>query len=526
MNDKLTGEWLALPKLALLPVGLEMLRKFITQFLPALFGITAGAAIFGNFTRQDFLLALLAVALCLLLYAIAWHRRFRFQLAPDAIRVRRGVFHRQELRVAWERVRNVDLRQAFYLRPFRLLTLVLETPGGESEEISIHAVPREVAESVRAEIAGARVGTRSAQATSAGSETGGEEEESVPFTEQALHAPGPHLLFLHGIVSGQFWFVFAAAGALYGYLHRQIAPYIEAAAHWLMSLGTEWVDPDSPGMLPLAVIVGILCIALVLLVISGVIGWLRFYGYRLLAAQGSLRSRYGLFETRERTLRHAKLQAVTVAQSLFARWAGLCHMHGHQASAAGEFEQNQGDGKFLVPALRPSQVPEVVEGLVPAFSEVLRLPDTVLLSVDERFRHFWWSRLSLLFLLIMGGLVALGATQAIWVAVVVSLASVLVPIGLRYLLKRRWQRWGWALERDCLHIRSGLFGWCREVFEIRRIQQVRVSQSPFQRRTGLANLECWLADQPRVIPFIPHDHAVALSNHLLYELESAPELLL
>jgi len=524
MSDSSQSDWQSLPRLALFPVGLYLIRRFLSNFLPAVLGAGAGIAILADFGLRDSLLGLLAISLAVLLYAFAWHRRFAYRLTTDAIQVRRGVLHRQELRIAWERVRNVDLRQAFYLKPLGMVTLILETPGGESEEIQIYAMPKAAAEAVRDQVSGARL---QAQGSPGGVVSGdAEASEDSEGAEHALHEPSDRALFVHGIVSGQFWLIFAGVGALYGYFHRQLLPHMEVAASWALGQTREWLTPENPLVVMLPILIGLTLSVLFLLAISGLIGWVRYYRYRLLSGVDNLCSRYGLLETRERTLRHAKLQAFTLTQTLLGRWAGLSHMKGHQASAAGEFENPQGDGVFLVPALVPEKAPALVSYLVPSMGRTLALDRGNVRGIDPRFHRFWWTRLSVGLLLIVGLLLALGVGQSMAAAVTLALLVGLGPALLWPILRLRWHRWGWALSEDCVLIQSGFFGWSREVFEVRRIQQVRVAQSPFQRRVGLANLECGLADYARVIPFIPYDEAVALSNYLLYRLESEPELLL
>ena len=54
----------------------------------------------------------------------------------------------------------------------------------------------------------------------------------------------------------------------------------------------------------------------------------------------------------------------------------------------------------------------------------------------------------------------------------------------------------------------------------RKVQRVTVSQSPFQRRRGLATLRLHLAGGAVRIPFVPREDADRLADYILYCAES------
>ncbi|MEE4331379.1 MAG: PH domain-containing protein, partial [Wenzhouxiangella sp.] len=118
-------EWHRLAPVALLFLLLSAIQKFVRENLFMFAGAGFGVAVF------DFLdawkLGMLALALLLmgLVGTMIFHRRFRFRIEEDAVRVRRGLLEKKELRVRFARVQSVQIGQPFYFKPFELVRFTL-----------------------------------------------------------------------------------------------------------------------------------------------------------------------------------------------------------------------------------------------------------------------------------------------------------------------------------------------------------------------------------------------------------------
>ncbi|MEA5446341.1 PH domain-containing protein [Gammaproteobacteria bacterium AB-CW1] len=494
--------WRRLSWFALLPVGLRIGVRMIRESLPALLGAGAGAVLLAGFGLRELGLLALAALLLLVLYAMAWHRRFRYRLDSDAIRVRSGLFQRRELRVPWDRVRNVELRQAFYLRPMDRLGVVVETAGGQGEEVSIEALPRAVAEDIRRRASTSP--TVLAQDEEPAAEPG-------PVRGQCLHAPGPGRVFLHGVASGQVWLLLAALGGLYGPMSGRIN---ERVGDWLNrfdgglagELGLSWGV-----MLP----AGLALILALLFLAAGVASTVRYHAYQLFLAPDRLRARHGLFETRERSLRLEKLQALSRVESAVGRLLGQCYLKGHQASAGDTVEGGESSSAMVIPGVaRPAS-----RDLMLAIDPCCRWPSHMQ-GVDPRFKAFWRPRIQLLLLVGLFFLMLRLGSEPWGVIVAASVPVVIIVLLTGLAVQLRHHRWRWAEDQGYLFISSGFLGRHDEAFAMHRVQHLRVKSNPFQRRAGSVELELWLADGPRRIPFIPREEAVSLANRVLYEVES------
>lgn len=542
-----TGEavWLKLSPWAALPAALGVFRQGnLLQALPGLVPVVVLVANVDAIGLQEVGLGVVALLAALAAYAVVWQQRFRYRVDDDGIAVQRGVLQRSEVALSWERVRNVDLRQPFYFRPLDRVALIVEGSGGSDEEVAIQAVPREVAEQVRESI----VSYRRAQAPGRGAATAGAAASPLDATGEAgagvvvgemsgdrgtavgtvlddgdvvgaeepvvLHQPTTGEILLHGAINGRaFALLLAGLGAVFTALQpvMEETDLIVGVVDRVIAWGTTALILALPGLVVLSV---------VLVVVSALIAFVRFHDFQLWRDHDRFRLRHGLLETRERTLRTSKLQAVTVVETAVGRLLGRCHVLAHQASSASQEQGATSDGTAEIPALTSATVPSVVARFDPSYGE--RPP---LAQVDPAFKRFWASRsVVLLVLPLTAALAALAiwGDAAVWLLVVLSVL-LLALAGLSvWLVRVRWRHWGWATDGEVVHIASGLLGRQWETFRLDRVQQVNVRRTPFQRRHGLANLMLGLADGDRQVPFLRDDDAVAFANLALFTVETRP----
>lgn len=87
--------------------------------------------------------------------------------------VQRGVLHREALDISFERIQNISIREPFYMRPFGLAVLAVDTAGSSGKEVSLGGVRKDVAEHIRHTIA-----------TQLDRASGGVEDRSVSYAEE------------------------------------------------------------------------------------------------------------------------------------------------------------------------------------------------------------------------------------------------------------------------------------------------------------------------------------------------------
>jgi len=508
--------WSRLSMWAALPVALSVLQpKVLSTLLPALVAsvVVLQRAMAGG--RSGVAVAVVVVVVVGLGawvgWAVTWRYRFRYRVGKEGITVRSGVAYRSEVGLGWERVRNVDVRQAFYFRPLDRVTLVLEGTGGSDEVVTILAVTREFAEDVRRQVVTfGSVGAAGSPAS---------EEDAPEVADGVLHQPRPTGLLVHGALNGRaFALLLAGLGGLYSVLN----PWVEEAE--LVGAVERVIDGGVDGVASwLVVAVPALVLVPVLLVaISAVAALVRYWDFSLTVDGDRYLFSHGLAETQERSLRATKLQALTTVETAVGRRFGRCHLLVHKASSTTETDGDQSDGTMLVPALSVTEADRLVQVFDPGAA-----PRPHLQPVMPAYRRFWLQRL-----LALVAAVSLAALTAVLTVLgtpgtlLVGLSALTVSAAAltAVLVTVTWRNWGWALQGTVLFITYGVLGRHHQVFHLDRVQHVAVTRSPYQRRHGLATLTLALPDGDRSIPFLDHADALELANRTLHKVETVPHL--
>jgi putative membrane protein len=475
--------------------------KFIKENLFMFAGAGAGFAFLDRLGMREFLLLGALGLLGAVLAACIYHRRFRFRVEEDAIRVRRGLLEVKDLRVRFARVQNVGLNQPLYFRPFGLVRFQLETPGAESTEVELPGIRQDLAMALRDLIASFGNDPQPLAEHGVGASAGDPDHQSSAGG-RVVHAPSGPRLFVHGLVSNQVWVIAGLVAWLLGTVAERVEDWIDA-----LGLGVMLERAGQLGWVgAVAFLVGLIGL---LFAVSGVIAWLRYQGFSLQHLGDRLVATGGLAERREQSVRQEKLTGITIYQTALGRLFGQRYLVVRQAkSAAVEVQASR--AQFLVPGISGQDL-ELIPTLMPG----VELP-RAFTSVSRRFLYFFGARL--------GALVLLGFGALWWRFPGSGSILILGPIFLGvvlWLVYRRWRCWGWFIAGEHCWVQRGLLGLRQDVFSIPMVQQVRVVQTPYLRRHRLATVKLVLPQGEQEIPLVPLEDAAALANQAIHAAETA-----
>ena len=379
---EIEATWRALPKPAVGALYINGVQRFVRENLIAFFGAGTGFAVSESLGWREFGLGAGLVLLGGLLIAMIYHRRFRYRVDGDSVRVRKGLFEQQEIKVRFERVQNVGFSQPIYLKPFGLVRVTLETPGAAQTEVSLPGIAMNEATTLRDMISGAAGRTVEPGLAAEGQD---DLQAERPLAFQA----GAGDLFKYGMTSNQIWSLLAMFSAPIG--------------NWIEARVGSWVDRisaaglvdvellrEAPLMLALAVALLILAVALALMALSGLLAIVRFSGYRLVRETDRFKSSFGLLDAREKSLKLAKLHGIEVVQTAVGRMLGQWHAVGHQTGAAQVEQAINNDRRFLIPGIDDNRLESVVDTLRGRSWDA---PEWT--GIHARFRSMLWGRISL-----------------------------------------------------------------------------------------------------------------------------------
>jgi putative membrane protein len=472
-------------------VLLTQLRQFAAPLI--------AFVIFGQRADDDelwFQAAAIVGAALLTFAAVARYYTYRFRIDAGVLVIRSGLLHRNLRQIPLARIQNVALKQNPLHRLFGVAEVKLEsavgagTPEAQMQVLSL-ADAHALEAVVEASGGGEAAATPSASADADADKTGSVEARPAPPHRVLLRLGTDEVVKLgltsnRGLVLGAVGFgVFSQFGGEgFGAMAANAA---KAGVDYASGLGLGWLQWLLIGAVLLAGFLVLARLVAVLLVL------LQFHGFRLSETSGSLGVESGLL-TRTRTRAPlGKIQRWSVFESLVHRWLGRQSVSVETAALQAANEQQALTD--VIPIAPPQRVDALLRHWLP--------------EVDwgrwqwrplhpRAWRRMIWPSLLLIAVITLLLCLRLGP-QGLFAPLL------LVPLAVwrARLLARRC---GYVLTDRVLAWRSGWLDRTVSFAEVHRLQGLRLTQSPFDRRQRMASL---YADTAGASPFT---HALHLRH--------------
>jgi len=444
-----------------------------------------------------------------LVAAAIWHQWvFRYGFSDRGLVIHEGLIFRNVRTVDYERIENVDTQRGVLHRLLGVAEVRVETSSGGKPEALIRVLSLADVDAMRERIFERRGVGLGAAAGAADAHAGAE-------TETLLELP-PAELVRYGLIDNRGMLVVAA---VIGFLVQ--SGYFEDMEErgpppWLGSLPWESLAALGPAgpvllaLLALAVLIGLTR------VLSVIVALVTLYGFRLTRTGEDLRTRFGLLTRVSLTLRRRRIQAAhqtaTLLHRLFRRVSLRVDLAGGPGHGGGQESPGQTTQRELW--LAPLCPPEDAERLIRAALPQVRFDGLEWRALAPRARRRIFRLLSGMWL-VASSLPALLATDGAW-----PLVIVLGPLPLFFMHATLYVRHtGWALHEEFFALKRGWLTRKLSVTPRNRIQSVRLSESPFDRRHGMASIEVDNAGAASVshrlvLRYLPRDDAERLAQAL------------
>ena len=441
-------------------------------------------------------LAMAAVAIfaaCLLLGFVIWRVR-TWELADEGLVVRWGLLNRRRLTVPYEHIHTVSMNSTLFERVFGLVTLDLDTGAAatEGDASKISGLREGEAEALRSEL------FRRKRAAAPADEKNPEAPDSpdVPEAERPLAVftlTNRQLVLAaasHISAGGQ-------AFALVVLLGNGLAQLGEWGLFDLEGAGAGIAAAEVPALLPL--LAGFVVSVLVLgAVVSFAVNLMRYAGYRVERYADRMVVERGLLSRVSRTVVAGRVQHVAVRQGIIRQLIGYAEVTVQVVSAPGEKDGESSGSVLLHPFIRMDELDAFLAEVLPAYAGVLGAARLRRLGPVARRRAvvravIWWPFMTAIFFgahwfFGFSGLLERAGWLLRPLLVVAAVMSVVLLVGLVADALRAWgaARYGHT-ARELALVTGGLTR-LTVIAPRARLQRMRVSQSPFQRRSGVATL--------------------------------------
>ncbi|WP_179393947.1 PH domain-containing protein [Lacticaseibacillus absianus] len=332
----------------------------------------------GGFTRMEGLtdLGLLGILVAIAaLSAGVRYWRFTYTLGPDALTVSSGLFKRRTSHIPYTKIQTLQRQQWFFLTPFGLERLSIETSGQDSDkaEAVLDAVPVQVAAQIEARrmrvaVAGATdVATGgSPDVTAAGPAEPAAPE--APISEPMPTTPDPAPL-LTGAPDDSYT-ADAHALNLYALTSLGVIPIISGLL-WVVNKLEDlapkaWVDALGTTLSHLAVTLLVGLVILVLL-IGFALSYFnliqKYYRFTLTRRGDLLTAERGLLKRDAVSVQRPRIQAVRAKASILRQCFHLSTVQGLTASSAAADESD--DDLVLLPVVADAALLPTMRPFIP-----------------------------------------------------------------------------------------------------------------------------------------------------------------
>ena len=437
----------------------------------------------------------------LVLVSLGQYFTYRFRVDADGIVIRSGLFQKSLRNIPFTRIHNVALHQTVLHRVFGVAEVKLESAGGVTPEGQMRVLSLADAHALEelVRIHGKAQAAPGGDAASAG-------EAPVVL----LSLPPSEVIRL-GLISNRGMIVVAAAFGLVAQTSGEMLG--KAMSGSVKSLAG--MSQDMHLGIAGTVVAGLAFVMLLLVAIrllSVVLALLQFHGFTLTEDGRRLSAQRGLLTRVRANMPRQRIQAWSLRESLTHRWFGRQSLVVDSASI--QAVNDQRSLRDLAPVATPAVIDELIRHLLPG--KAWPMQQWHALHPRAWRRQFAVPAFTVL--------VAAGAVtwfQGLWGLAILALLPLLL------LRAKIWARHaGYSEESGLIAVREGWLDKRWRFAEVRKLQSLTLSQSPFDRRHGMASVHMDTAganpfEPPLRIRYLPEAEARDLRDRLAAAMDAA-----
>lgn len=448
------------------------------------------------------------------LFAVIRYFTFRYQVIGNELHVEQGLVFRQQKAIPLDRIQNVDSVQNIFHRMFKVAEVRIETASGSEPEATMRVLGLQQLQQLRNSLHHAHTDVVVDSLNEDNPVIAKSPTQELKAGEPVLAISSKQLVQL-GLMSNRGQIL---AGIVLGYLVQ--GPTSSMIPSWLnpfRSLGNldpsnrdsvrnaiRGVGSDTTGAVTslggyihqwgttgivLFGVVAFLLLIAVFRLFSAIWHVLRFYDYRLTLHGDSLHVHCGLFTKISATIPRNRIQVISLNQTWLMKFLGFVSV---QLETSGGSEESGEDAtqtmgrKWFIPIMKATELERVLPTLNRNLSWTPGQYDWRSLSKRAFSRTCRWPIIIGIVVVAIGISIFVGLekTFGLWIAVWGGLgAAVLTLVEWKQSKSRKYAR----AERFLVY-QTGVFRKITSICFLDRVQSIRLSQSPFDRRWAMATL--------------------------------------
>ena len=438
-------------------------------------------------------LALAAVLSILLIRAYLIYKNFQFKIENEHFILKQGILKKTNTSIPFERIQNVNFKQNIIQQIIGVFEVSLETAGSSKTEISIKAVSLEKAEALK------KIITQSVK-----NELSVDEKEEI----KPLIRIGLFELFKVSLTENHLQNLLLFFGILFGF-YQQIDQISESlgSKEYVNGLIEENTNAISASFYLVSIVLFLIIITAFLT--SFVKIFLVHFNLTAYLKEDAFEINQGLFTKKSIVLKKQKIQNITVSTNPLKRFIGISFITFKQA-VSGELNEKK-DKLIRIVGCKKDQVETIKNSLFDA---------TELESNDKKHPDNYYKRRIFIFTFLF--LIALYIVlYLIFSKAIILYSAILVIPFVVFLIFKKVKKRFYKITDSMLLVGSGLLETHLTYLEIFKVQNVKVEQTIFQKRSNVADIILQTASGKIKIPCIRFDDAIKIYNHTLYKVETS-----
>mgnify|MGYP001049658325 CR=1 FL=1 len=473
-------------------IYLNLIYKVIRAFWVLLFVFFQRFSKISETNTIYICIGIAALLLFLLARAFLIYKNFQFKIDKEYFILKQGILKKTNTSIAFHRIQNINFKQNLVQQIIGVFEVSIETAGSSKTEISIKALSLEKATALKEFIA---------KNTTIDKEIV-EKEETKPLVKIGVKE-----LLKVSLTENHLQNLFLFLALVFG-LFSQLQQIFDNLGKTEALDGFIEENTNAISASIVIMVVSLMLLIIIALLSSFVRVFLIHFNLTAYLKKDAFEINQGLFTKKSIILKKQKIQNITVSTNPLKRWIGISFITFKQA-VSGKVNNKKKEKLIRIVGCKKDQIETIKKSLF-EFSDVenstKKFPD-----------HYYKRRIFIISFLILISLYAffyIGSSQI----EVLYTAILIVPIVVFLILKKVKKRF-YKISDEILLVGKGLLETHITYLEIFKVQNIKIRQTIFQKRSSVADIILQTASGKIRIPCIHFDDAIKIYNHTLYKVE-------
>jgi putative membrane protein len=434
-----------------------------------------------------------AILFFLLIRAYLIYINFQFKIDQEHFILKRGILKKTNTAIPFHRIQNINFKQNIIQQIIGVFEVSIETAGSSNTEIAIKALSLSKAKGLKEIISKSSEFNKKLITDS----------ETKPFVRVGFLE-----LLKVSLTENHLQNLFLFLAILIGFF-QQIQQIIEGLGKAAFLDGFIEDSKNAVSTSILFIFISLILVVLIAFMSSFVKIFLVHFNLTAYLKEDAFEINQGLFTKKSIVLKKHKVQNITISTNPLKRLVGISFITFKQAVSG---KLNKKKNKLIrIVGCKRAQVDVIKKSL---------FDTTELENKEKSFSNDYYKRriftLSFLFFLVLYTVLYLVFNQVEILYSIVVILPIVVFLTLKKVNKRYYK-----ITDSMLLIGKGLLETHLIYLELFKVQNIKMKQTIFQKRSNVTDLILQTASGKIKIPCINFDDAVKIYNHTLFKVETS-----